>query len=162
VIGGALYGRATSELSREELTAAARTAHVDHRVGFVDFQRDLAPVYRALDVVVHASTEPEPFGLVVAEAMACGRAVIASNLGGVTEIATSECALPHRAGDAGDLSRAIAALAGDPELRVRLGSTARRHVLQRFSVDRFRSRLLDVYYELAGTSPTLMAAGEAV
>jgi hypothetical protein len=35
-------------------------------------------VYRALDVVVHASTQPEPFGLTIVEAMACGRAVVAS------------------------------------------------------------------------------------
>ena len=34
--------------------------------------------YRALDVVVHASTRPEPFGLVIAEAMACGRALVAA------------------------------------------------------------------------------------
>ena len=41
---------------------------------------------RALDIVVHASTEPEPFGLTIAEGMASGRAVIVSAAGGAAEI----------------------------------------------------------------------------
>jgi glycosyltransferase involved in cell wall biosynthesis len=45
-----------------------------------------ADAMRALDVVVHASTDPEPFGLVVAEAMACGRAVTTSGTGGASEL----------------------------------------------------------------------------
>ncbi len=55
---------------------------------------------RALDIVVHASTRPEPFGLVIAEAMACGRAVITSAAGGAAEIVESEVdALTHTPGD---------------------------------------------------------------
>ena len=54
---------------------------------------------RALDVVVHASTQPEPFGLVIAEAMACGRAVVVSSGGGAAEIVTpGEDALVHEVG----------------------------------------------------------------
>jgi glycosyltransferase involved in cell wall biosynthesis len=158
VVGGPLYGRAASELSRDELTAAARAAGAGDRVGFVDFQHDLAPVYRALDVVVHASTEPEPFGLVVAEGMACGRTVVASDLGGVKEIVTPECALAHRAGDVGDLARAIAIAAADPTLRGRVGSCARQRVLEHFSIDRFRSRLLDLYDEVTHGRPGLVPA----
>ena len=57
---------------------------------------------RALDVVVHASTLPEPFGLVIAEAMACGRAVITSGTGGAGELVRDGVdAVTHRPGDAG-------------------------------------------------------------
>jgi glycosyltransferase involved in cell wall biosynthesis len=161
VIGGPLYGRSASELSREELARTAQAAGAANRVGFIDFQRDLAPVYRALDVVVHASTEPEPFGLVVAEAMACGRAVIVGDRGGVSEIVTPDSARPHRSGDVADLARAIAALAVDPLQRERLGGCARRRVLERFSLDRFRSRLLDLYEQLGAGKLPVAAAGQA-
>jgi glycosyltransferase involved in cell wall biosynthesis len=43
-------------------------------------------VYRSLDIVVHASTKPEPFGRTIAEAMACGRAVLLSRESGVAEL----------------------------------------------------------------------------
>ena len=49
------------------------------RVGFAGYQPDPAAAIRGLDVVVHASTRPEPFGRVIVEGMACGKAVIAVN-----------------------------------------------------------------------------------
>ena len=54
------------------------------------FVKDSAAALRALDVVVHGSTAPEPFGLVIAEAMACGRTVIVSDSGGVAEVITGD------------------------------------------------------------------------
>ena len=63
---------------------------------------------RALDVVVHASTEPEPFGLVIAEAMACARAVVVSRAGGAAEIIEPGVdALAHAPGDAAELAECI-------------------------------------------------------
>ena len=70
---------------------------------------------RALDVVVHASTQPEPFGLVIAEAMACGRAVITSAAGGAAEIIDAGVdAITHPPGDAASLSACMVRLARDP------------------------------------------------
>ncbi len=46
--------------------------NLDNVVGLIPFQQDMAKVDNALDVVVHASTEPEPFGQVIIEGMACG------------------------------------------------------------------------------------------
>ena len=51
-------------------------------VGFTGRIDDVPAALRALDIVVHASVEPEPFGLVIAEAMACGRPVVVSRAGG--------------------------------------------------------------------------------
>jgi glycosyltransferase involved in cell wall biosynthesis len=60
-------------------------SHLGERVGVVPFQRDIAPIFAALDIVVHASTKREPFGRVVAEGMSAGRAVVAVGAGGILE-----------------------------------------------------------------------------
>ena len=104
---------------------------------------------RALDVVVHASTDPEPFGLVIAEAMATGRAVIVSFAGGARELVTPGVdALIHQPGDAGELATAIATLAADRTLRGRLGAEARRSALERFDPARARDELMELYAAL--------------
>ena len=75
---------------------------------------------------LHASTEPEPFGMVIIEGMACGKAVIASQAGGAAEVFTDgENALSHPAGDAARLSQQIERLARDKELRTKLGEGGR-------------------------------------
>ena len=78
VIGGPVYETEKSEVSIEELRQASARLGIADRVGFTGFIEDPAPAIRALDVVVHASTEPEPFGLAIAEGLACGRAVVVS------------------------------------------------------------------------------------
>ncbi|MHC4917164.1 MAG: glycosyltransferase, partial [Planctomycetota bacterium] len=92
------------------------------RVVFTGHRRDMPAVYSASDVVVHCSVEPEPFGRVVAEAMAAGRAVVATRSGGVADVyEDGVSALGHRAGDVDDLANAILLLTGDAGLRADLG-----------------------------------------
>jgi glycosyltransferase involved in cell wall biosynthesis len=118
-------------------------------VGFTGFLHTPEATFRALQVVVHASTAPEPFGLVIAEAMACGRAVIVSNAGGAAEIVTPGVdALVHAPGDAGDLSAQIAALAGDAELRARIGHAARATAERSFDRARLATELVPVYRDM--------------
>ncbi len=62
IVGGPVYATRGSQFSEEELRAEAAARGIASRVGFIGFQRDVADVYRALDVVIHASTRPEPFG----------------------------------------------------------------------------------------------------
>ncbi len=78
IIGGPVYRSGGSQFSIEELRALAAELGIASMVGFTGFIDDPAPALRALDIAVHASTQPEPFGLAIAEAMACGRAVISS------------------------------------------------------------------------------------
>ena len=107
VIGSAVYDTAGSQHTVEELQTLADRLGLGDRVGFTGFL-PAAPAMRALDVVVHASTRPEPFGLVIAEAMACGRAVITSGSGGARELVEAgQDALVHTPGDAAGLSRDI-------------------------------------------------------
>jgi glycosyltransferase involved in cell wall biosynthesis len=146
VIGAPLYDTAGSQHSLAELRALANELGVASRVGFTGFAERPAALLRALDVVVHASTQPEPFGLVIAEAMACGRAVVVSAAGGAAElIADGVDALAHPPGDVEALAAVISRAAGDADLRRRLGAQARRSAIDRFDCDRFTRAFLEVY-----------------
>jgi glycosyltransferase involved in cell wall biosynthesis len=147
IVGGALYDTAGSQYSIEELRAYAAANGLDGRVGFTGFVEGVDEAIRGLDVVVHASTAPEPFGLVIAEAMACGRAVIASDAGGAREIFTRETdALAHPPGDSEALAACIARLAASQPLRARLGAAARQTAERRFDRQRLASDLAPVYH----------------
>jgi glycosyltransferase involved in cell wall biosynthesis len=151
VVGGAVYQPDGSQHSPAELKAAAERLGIADRVGLTGFVEEPATIMRALDVVVHASTQPEPFGLVVAEAMACGRAVIASAAGGVLEIIEPGVnALAHPPGNSGALADAIERLVADPALRVRLGRAAREAAVRQFSRERLTQQLLSTYESVAG------------
>jgi glycosyltransferase involved in cell wall biosynthesis len=145
-----LYQTAASQYSLDDLRReAARRGLTDH-VGFTGFMAEPATAMRALDIVVHASTAPEPFGLVIAEAMACGRAVIASDAGGARELFTAGVdAMVHTPGDKASLAARIYELACDPEARRRLGRAARLTAEQRFDRRRLAADLLPVYERAA-------------
>ncbi len=59
---------------------------LEQRIHFLGFRKDIPALMRAMDVIVHSSTAPEPFGRVVVEGMLAGRPVVASAAGGVLEI----------------------------------------------------------------------------
>ncbi len=146
IIGGPVYRTAGSQYSLDELRQAARTLGLNGRVGFTGFVHDSAAAMRALDIVVHASVAPEPFGLAIAEAFACGRAVIASRAGGALEIIhENQDALAHRSGDAAELAAAVARLAADANLRRALGLAARDTAERSFTRSRLAADLMRVY-----------------
>lgn len=151
IIGGPVYRTGTaSQYSRDELEELVRRAGLAKQVGFTGFVSDIAAAYRSLDVVVHASTSPEPFGLSIAEAMACERAVVISEAGGAREVGTAEeTCLAHPPGEVSLLSARISRLARDPSLRVHLGRAARVSVRERFAPERFGAALRAVYLQLA-------------
>jgi glycosyltransferase involved in cell wall biosynthesis len=146
VVGGPIYATTGSQFTRDELELRTAANGLAGRVGFIRFQTDPAEVYRMLDVAVHASTRPEPFGLTIVEAMGCGKPVVVSAAGGAQEIFTPDHdALGHAPGDAMGLAAAIARLAADPGLRIRIGANARRTVVERFSHERFGREIAAIY-----------------
>lgn len=150
VIGGALYQTEGSQHGLDDLRALARRLGLDGRIGFTGFVDDAAAAMRALDVVVHASTKPEPFGLVIAEAMACGRAVVVSGGGGASEIISpGEDALVHEPGCPRSLAERLGELVRDPALRAALGRGAAEAAQKRFARARLAAELLPVYRALA-------------
>ena len=146
VVSGSLYETRGSEFSLPALRRLAADLGLGDRVGFTGFVSSPADAMRALDVVVHATTVREPFGLVIAEAMACGRAVITSASGGAAELVQpGEDAVTHRPGNAGDLARAIERLATDSDLRDRLAARGRTAAEARFDRARLGVAIASIY-----------------
>jgi glycosyltransferase involved in cell wall biosynthesis len=93
-------------------------------VGYVDTRARMAALYRACDLLVHAAVE-ETFGNVVAEAMACGRAVVVASGGGVVELiehGRTGLVVPPR--QPALLADAIGQLLDDPARRAEMGAAA--------------------------------------
>jgi glycosyltransferase involved in cell wall biosynthesis len=134
LIGGAIYQTTGSQWTNEEIIGMVRSFNLLGQVGLVPFQKDTSKVYQSLDVVVHASIQPEPFGLVITEAMACGKPVVASLHGGAAEIGVDgvHC-VGHEPGNPSSLAAAMELLIRDEALRQKLGFKARERVLATFS-----------------------------
>jgi glycosyltransferase involved in cell wall biosynthesis len=149
IIGGPIYSTHASEISSGELRRRIEERGLGDQLGLVPFQKDAGSAYRGLDIVVHASTRPEPFGRTIVEGMASGRAVVAAQAGGAVELLVEgETGLFHEPGDARGLARAVASLVSDEALRVRLASAARKSAEARFDRTRLAGEVSAVYREL--------------
>lgn len=150
VVGGPIYETAGSQVALGDLRERAETLGIGSRVGFTGFVPDASSAIRSLDIVVHASTDPEPFGLVIAEAMACGKAVVASHAGGAIELTDAcEHAVTHVPGDARGLAKRIEQLATDAALRARLGASGRATAERCFTRTRMAVELTPIYKSLS-------------
>ncbi len=151
IVGGPVYQSAGSQTDLDELRAFAAKHAPQGRIGFTGFVDKPADTMRALDIVVHASTRPEPFGRVIVEAMACGKPVISAGVGGAAELVTNnENALVFRAGDPANLAKQIDLLARDKLLRRRLGAVGRKTVIENFNRERLGPQLASIYQQIMG------------
>lgn len=111
--------------------------------------RDVLALYPLADVVVVPSIVPDALSRVIIEAMAAGRAVVATRVGGTPELIVHEKTglLVERADPAG-LSQALRRLLGDASLRTSLGAAARRHLDELTGRGNTVDQLLDLYAAL--------------
>jgi glycosyltransferase involved in cell wall biosynthesis len=146
VIGGNIYETDGSQFTTKELQNLVASLGLTDRVAFTGFLPDTASAMRALDLVVHASTDPEPFGLVIAEAMACGVPVVVSQAGGATEVAAdTEGIFFHQPGCSEDLSRAITLAIQSLDAERQPNLILRRRAESLFSPDRFGQEISNLY-----------------
>jgi glycosyltransferase involved in cell wall biosynthesis len=113
------------------------------------FRRDIADVMNSLDVVVHTSVRPEPFGRVILEGMLLGKAVVATAAGGVPElIHDGETGFLVPPGDVASLAERLIPLLQDAALRLGVGRRAQAWARERFSLQRHVAAISAIYEEL--------------
>lgn len=135
-LGLALIGCGPEE---QGLRAQCRELGIEAQVAFCGWRPDVRAVLPAFDACVFPSRN-EAFGLAIAEAMAAGRPLIASAVGGVPEVVADQ-ALLVPAEDVGALTDALRRLVEDAELRQTMGAALRARWQAQFAVQQFEHRL---------------------
>jgi glycosyltransferase involved in cell wall biosynthesis len=149
VIGGPIYATDASQFSSAELNALIGELGLWGTAGLIPFQRELLSVLRSLDIFVHASSRPEPFGRSIVEAMACSRPIVVAAGGGAGEIVDAgRTGLTHAPGDVDGLAAALRTLIESEPLRDRLAVEGRRVAIERFSRVRLGPALIALYLSL--------------
>jgi len=128
------------------------------------YRKDVARLYAAIDIAVHASTSPEPFGRVIPEAMAAGLPVIVTDAGGPREIVDHGInGIRVPPADVGKMADAIVELARDPVVRRQMGERGKQVVARRFTIERNAESVRNVYEALLSgwreTPETLLESG---
>lgn len=121
-----------------------------HFRGFVD---DPDRIYAALDILVHSSIEPEPFGLVITEAMVRGIPVVVADTGAPPELVEhGVTGFVQNPRDVSGVAARLVELAESQELRERIGTEASAAVVQRHDVHQYANQMAAVYERLAAKS----------
>jgi glycosyltransferase involved in cell wall biosynthesis len=130
---------------RRRLEQLIKELNLTTHVSLAGWLDDLAELYCALDVFVSAS-HTESFGLAIAEAMASGTAVVATETEGARElIKTSETGLLVPIGNVDKLAESILLLLRDKEERVRLGGAAQQAAAANFGLERMIAETEAIY-----------------
>jgi glycosyltransferase involved in cell wall biosynthesis len=134
--------------ARSALAAQVSELALDGRVKLLGWRTDIAALLAAADVFVLPSRN-EALGVSALEAMAAGKPVIATAVGGVPEaVCDGETGLIVAPGDSQALAGAISALIADPARRERFGAAGRRRVQERFSTHAMATAVEGVYERL--------------
>lgn len=153
IVGDALFE--PDRAYKEHLYSLIRRLDLEDRVHLLGFRRDVPRLMRTLDVVVHTSTAPEPFGRVVVEGMMAGRPVIASRSGGPAELIDDGLTgYLTRPGDASALRSRIRFVLSNPDEARRVAERGRRHAHRRYSVDRLLESIRQCVDSLLNTEST--------
>ncbi len=121
----------------EEIENSIIRNKLEKRVKIVPFSNDLNTIWSITDIAVMPSTEAESFGLVAAEAMLAKKPVVASNLGGLSEIVIdNETGYLFDPENKLDLFKAISDLIENPSLRTKFGKNGHERVINEFSIEK--------------------------
>jgi glycosyltransferase involved in cell wall biosynthesis len=141
VVGEALFTE-DDRAYGDELQRLATESALHGRVHFLGFQSDVTPFLQAMDVVVHCSVAPEPFGRVIVEAMIAGTPVVATRGGGVDEIITDgQDGFLVPPADPAALALAVGRIMQNSELASKVASAALESARERFCMEKTVGRM---------------------
>jgi glycosyltransferase involved in cell wall biosynthesis len=148
---------------RTKLENEARDAGIAERVSFTGFRKDAGLLYRDLDVVALTSLN-EGTPLTIIEALAAGRPVVATEVGGVVDLMGArqyqaegfwvwDHGITVPSGDAVAFANALKFLIGEPELRGQMGERGKAFARSRMSRNRLIKDIEALYFEMLTREP---------
>lgn len=127
------------------LTDKINQFELQERVKILPFQSDIWNIWEIIDLAVVPSTEPESFGLVAVEAMLCGKPVVASRIGGLSEIVVhQETGILFEARNLAALKDALNELILDPEKCASMGQKGKQRAETFFTLDKYVSQIQQI------------------
>jgi glycosyltransferase involved in cell wall biosynthesis len=142
---------------RERLEQRAHDLGLARSCLFVGYQEDVAPWYAICDAVVLTSAS-EGTPVTIIEALAAGRPVVATRVGGVPDVVDEgETGFLVRPGDTHALAERLEILARDPERRAAMGQAGQERTLTRYTVERLVEDMDELYRELLATTSATSA-----
>lgn len=145
----------------QKLQSLTKSLGLEGKVVFTGFRSDVPRLLFALDVVVHASSLPEPFGRVIIEGMAAGKPVVATAAGGVLDIiedGVNGLLVPCK--DSKAIAEAVLGLFSDREKAGQMGLAARQRVEERFTVQSHVAVIQTIYDSILAASQDSRADGD--
>jgi glycosyltransferase involved in cell wall biosynthesis len=136
----------TEKFYMDRFRKEVRDAGLENKLTINDFRADMPDVFAAFDIFVLPSILPEPFGLVVIEAMASGKPVVATAPGGPSEtVVDGETGFLVPPSDPFAMVQALEVLLADPQRRVSMGDAGRRRACEMFSLPRYVTEFEELY-----------------
>ncbi len=134
---------------REELEQIAKERGLDSNVVFTGFRDDVSSILAVSDLLVLPSLRQECSPLVVLEAMAAGKPVVASRLAGTPErVEDGQSGILVPPGDVDELANALKSLLENPELRAKMGQRGR----QRWEKSHKPEKAVKIFEEILGVA----------
>jgi len=142
-----------------ELRRATQLLGIDGCVKFLGFRHDVSRLMNIFDVFVLSSIT-EGISLTLLEAMAVGKPIVATNVGGNPEVVVNEeTGLLVSPKEPDVMAQAILRLLANPDLAKRMGLAGRKRVEERFSLERMTHEYIQVYKEVLGIKQKLIVSG---
>jgi glycosyltransferase involved in cell wall biosynthesis len=146
----------------QEVKELVRGLGMEDKVIFTGYRQDVPELMSSMDVVVHASIRPEPFGMVVIEGMLMAKPVVATRAGGPLDIVVDgETGFLVEPADPQAMAEKLLLLLSRPELRYSMGTSGRARIIEHFSSARHAARVSSIYEQLldVAAEPRPMKAG---
>jgi len=145
-----LVGGTKEEAYEKKLRALVAKEGLEAHVNFFGFHEDMPAFNRAIDVSVLTSRE-EGLGLVSVEAMALGRPVIGTAVGGIPDVVVDgETGFLVGLDDDEQLAEKILLLAGDEALRRKMGAVGKARAHEKFSMEAHAENVMRLYDDILG------------
>jgi glycosyltransferase involved in cell wall biosynthesis len=144
-------GKDQRDNNENDLQRLVKERHLESTVKFLGWRDDAYKFFQIADIFVHPVITPEPFGLVVIEAMSFGVPVIASDAGGPSEIiqnGVNGILVQPNSVDA--LTSALTTLLSDEALRMSLGKNARETILASYTQEQETKQIENLYESILG------------